>query len=272
MLDRRRTVGGLNDAARVRRLLGQAQGAGRLHVTLACLTLLCAGCTPTLDLGSPPERSNTPEQVARGTLDEGPAVISRIRVEDARTEQFPEIVAVVTDRYGNPQVSLATRRPLAEEIADRIEPMLRQRGLFAPTGPDTLLVRIIRLRGIERLQAEVTVALTYRLFDAAGDELFVGTSDVMETGASLSGDETFFGYLGRFAYPSILGSPGLFPTTRTLREVTNAAVEKAIGQVLDNPDFKNALLRKHALYWERPDRPMQALHNSPTSIFRKPTS
>ena len=214
--------------------------------SLFVLGLLSTGCSATIDL------SHSPDRAPVGT---GMPTISTVLIEDARTEPSPDVVAVVSDLYGNPRAAVVTRRPLGDEVGDRITQALRQRNLLAAPGFDTLLVRIVRLRGSQRERSEVVVALTYRLFDAAGQEYFVGTSDVMATGdrsyTDDTGSATLLGTLlgtvlgtpGRYAYPGLLGPPGPFPSTAEIGALTESALTTAVDQALDHPDFIAALRR-----------------------------
>ena len=155
--------------------------------------------------------------------------------------EFPRTVGTLRDQYGNPHQTIVIKRSLSDEVAGVVRAGLQQRHMFDPAGPDRLLVSVVRLDGNEREAPDVVVSFTYRLLDASGLELYVGTSDVHLKGTTRTDGGSFLAYLGRYAYPGLLGYPGVFSSTGSLETFLTRGLTEAVDQALDNQDFRSAL-------------------------------
>jgi hypothetical protein len=160
--------------------------------------------------------------VAPPSVERGAPTISPVIVIDQRPNNDRHWLGAVRSRLGNPHRTLVTEAPVSDVVAIAIRSGLEARNLAAvEAGPHRLVVLMTRFDCNQFMPKEAHVVLLFRLHSAeTGDVLYEGTVEAHRVGG-----------------PTIFGIAPVEP----LLALMNEAMQAAIDQALDDPNFHAAL-------------------------------
>lgn len=192
----------------------------RTIVISAAAIALLAGCSSTTEQLSY-TGANTTHRPAGG-----PPAVAEVRSIDKRGEADPTWFGAIRGGYGNPLKVLHTADPVSEVVATAVRQALASRNLLASgNGKFDVVITIAQFQSDQVVRREADVDLIFEIVerntnrqvyrDEAKVELVTGSILTFDTG--------------------ILAAPD------DLRKTAETALNKAIDQALDRPEFAAAL-------------------------------
>lgn len=142
--------------------------------------------------------------------------------DNRKDETDPTYVGSIRGGFGNPLKTIKTARPIADEVRDAFQQALMARGLFGPSGPNTLSVQVTAFSANQIVGPFARAAFDIQVRDAKGQAIY---QDVGDAGGYAF---TFF-------------SNGILASSESLRAFMEEKMTAAIDQALNKPDFLAAV-------------------------------
>jgi hypothetical protein len=156
------------------------------------------------------------------------AYISGVTSTDQRKEA-PTRIATVMGGFGNPLKTLDTGKPVKDEVADAFREGLRVRGLLAEGASTPFRLSLV----IRKFDADMIIGRTARIDltmyvnDRAGRIIYQGSATDSES------DMKFL-------------ETGVLANIDDLRVLLQTVLDRTVDRMLDNAEFRDALIRASA--------------------------
>lgn len=153
----------------------------------------------------------------------GPPAIHAVTATDNRKDETdPTYVGSIRGGFGNPLKTIKTAKPIADEVRDAFQQALVARGLFGPTGQDTLSVQVTAFNANQIVGPFARAAFDVQLRNAGGQVVYQDTGDA-----------------GGYAFTFF--SNGILASSESLRAFMEEKMTAAIDQAVDKPGFVAAV-------------------------------
>ena len=192
---------------------------GGVRCLLILLPLLVAACGAT-------EVALPYAPVTANVVRDNRPVVAVGSVDDERKEPDLRWIGTIRGGYGNPLKTIRTSEAVGAEVRKAFEQALAARGLLAPVGSQrySLDVRILDFDANQYVRREANVRFALSLRNTSGRPVYSDQVHVNKVSGGIMALDT-----------------GIFADPQDLRALTITAMNQAIDEALDKPDFRAAL-------------------------------
>lgn len=188
---------------------------------IAAIAIGFAGVAASASVAEARDYPVTLTYVAPENVQRGEPTITFGEVRNSRDRGLNWLGAI-RGGYGNPLKVLVTEQPVHEVVAQAMRDALTARGLATEAGPHRLDLHVVRFDCNQFIPKDAHIIIAITLVDVqSGATLFENTYQVDRVGPGIGG--------------------GIFTPVEPLRALANSAMQMAVDQALDDPNFRAAL-------------------------------